>query len=68
MIDEGTYEAKLYKENGQIRHIQANTIEALKSKCHVALHDENVVSIEIVKVYTVGYLKCPLLSDEELFK
>ena len=68
LLDEGTYEAKLWKENGQVRHIQANGLSALKDKCQAALKDNSVVVIEVNQVKTLGYLKYPILKEEDLLK
>lgn len=68
LLEEGTYEAKLWKENGQVRHIQANGLSLLKDKCHVALNDDNVVAIEVVQSNTLGYFKSPILREELLLK
>lgn len=66
--DNFTYEAKMYYDNGRRHIIEANTLDVLKFKCSVYLDHERINTIEINRVQTVGYLKCPLLKDEDLLK
>lgn len=68
LLNYGTYEAKLWRDNGRISYIEANTLDVLKSKCTVAMDNDLVTSIEVQKVTCIGYLKSPLLSEEDLLK
>lgn len=68
LLDYGTYEAKLWRDNGKISYIEANTLDVLKSKCTTAIDNEFITSIEVQKVTCIGYLKSALLSEEDLLK
>lgn len=64
----GDYQARLVYKNGTTNYIEANTLDTLKSKCNAALNNESVSVIVVEKNYTIGYLKHPILSEQDLLK
>lgn len=64
----GDYQARLVYNNGTTHYIGANTLDTLKSKCNTALNNQSVSLIAVEKIYTIGYLKHPILSEQDLLK
>lgn len=64
----GNYQARLVYNNGTTHCFGANTLDTLKSKCNTALNNQSVSLIAVEKNYTIGYLKHPILSEQDLLK
>lgn len=64
----GDYQARLAYNNGTSHCILANTLDTLKSKCNTALNNESVSIIAVEKNCIIGYLKHPILSEQDLLK